>query len=137
MAAGGVTFWFMRGGEEVAAKAEETKTLWMCGACSGTLDLTAKDVDVMAKEAGPPTPPLICAKCKEKKVYRAVRCSKCGSAYFSSDVPDSTGVCPKCNPDAKPPVIEETVEEVAPAEDGKTESDTPTAPKKRKAPKAA
>jgi hypothetical protein len=132
--AGGVLFWFSKGTEETAAKAAETKTLWMCQACSTTCELTAKEVDVLAKESGPPTPPLLCQKCREKKVFRAVKCPKCGTPYFTSDVPDSTGVCPKCNPDApKASVIEDQkeAEEAAANDDTKAEQQD-AAPKKPK-----
>lgn len=130
--AGGILFWYTRGGaEEAAAKSDETKTTWMCAACSSSFDLTAKQVLVMGKEAGPPGIPLICSKCKEKKVYRAIKCPKCGTLYFSSEVPDSSGVCPKCHPDAKPQTIEEKLNEetAEPAEEGKTDQPD-AAPKK-------
>ncbi|HUN80952.1 MAG TPA: hypothetical protein VMV81_05510 [Phycisphaerae bacterium] len=129
--AGGVFFWFNRGGaEESLAKSDESKTAWMCAGCQGTFDLTAKEVVTMEKAAG--GMPLVCPKCKEKKVYRAIKCAKCGTLYFSSDVPDSPGVCPKCNPEAKPKTIEERIEEVTgqPADEGKSESADPAAPKK-------
>lgn len=135
--AGGVTFWFMRAPEEAAAKGEETRTFWMCAGCQVTADLTARQVEAGAKEVGPPGYPLACSKCKEKKLYRAVKCAKCGTPYFTSDVPDSTGMCPKCNPDAKPAVIEEQPEETKTEEGEKSESDTPQAPKRKKPPKAA
>jgi len=47
--------------------------------------------------ANPPemmqTPPLVCEKCGEKSVYRAVKCAKCGKIFFygaagTGDFPD-------------------------------------------------
>lgn len=132
-----ITVKFTLGGEEAAQVADETKTLWMCAGCADTSEFTVKQTTVMAREAGPPAPPLICAKCKEKKVYRAMRCDKCQTAYFTSDVPDATGVCPKCNPDYKPPIVDEPTEE-APTEEGPAgEKDEATPVRVKKKVKAA
>ena len=128
---GGIFFWFSRGGEEAAAKSDETRTFWMCSGCMASSDLTAKEVNSLAKESGTNQPPLVCQKCKEKKLYRAVKCAKCGTPYFTSDVPDSTGVCPKCNPDAKVQTVEEKeAEEAAQSDEPKAEHEEGAAPVK-------
>lgn len=98
-----ITILFSGSGEDSQLVADETKTLWMCAGCSQTADLTIKEVETMTREAGPDAPPLNCPHCKEKKFYRAKRCEVCATVYFGAEVPGSTGVCPKCNPEAVPP----------------------------------
>ena len=130
-------YFFFSGAETTQLTKSETMTLWMCAGCNVTLDLTVKQVEILGKESGPPAPPMICAQCKEKKVYRALRCDKCQSPYFGTDVPDSSGQCPKCNPDAKPaPSLPDEIE--APATEEEKADQPQGAPvKKRPSPKAA
>lgn len=137
VAAVGVYFVFGRSSDEAQLVAQETRTFWMCGGCGETADFTIKQVEALAREAGPPAPPMICAKCKEKKVYRALKCPTCQTPYFGSDVPDSTGQCSKCFPDAKPPPPEPEEIEVPVSEEEKADQPDAPAVKKIKRPKAA
>jgi len=135
IAAGAMLFLFSGRKEQSMANADETKTLWMCTSCNEPVDITAGQIQQLAKDSGGPAPPYLCSKCKEKKLFRAMKCDKCGSAYFPSGVPDSTGVCKQCNPDAKPlPPPTDEVEEAAPTnEDGTPENtDTPVQRKVKK-----
>jgi DNA-directed RNA polymerase subunit RPC12/RpoP len=92
----------MGGGEDAKqAVAEESRTSWLCGDCSHQLQLTALEVAEKMKVDG--GAPLTCPQCSAKKVYRSLICDKCSTPYFSREVEGSSGVCPKCNPEAKPP----------------------------------
>jgi hypothetical protein len=130
-------FVFFGGSEEAQLAKPESMTLWMCAACGVTSDLTVKQAETLARESGPPAPPLNCAKCKEKKVYRAGRCDKCQTPFFGSDVPDSSGQCPKCNPEAKPPSpLPDEIEEPL-TEEEKADQPEGAPIKKKPRPKAA
>lgn len=136
--AAGAVFYFTSGTkEQAAAVADETKTLWMCTGCNEAADLSAKAVQDIAKDSPGGAPPYACSKCKEKKLFRAMKCEKCGTVY-ATGAPDSTGVCPKCNPNYTPPPPPPD-EEVAPTSDEeKPEGGEQAAPvRKRPKPKAA
>jgi len=86
-------------------KAYKGKKIWVkCKneACGAEYQVNQKfyfeyikdNIEPMSTEA----PPLICEKCLQKTVYRAVKCPKCGKVFFydikSKDFPDR---CPECN----------------------------------------
>ena len=128
----GIT-WYSFGGakEAAAAKSDETKVLWMCSACSEPFDLTTKEVQDLATASGG-VAPYACPKCKEKAMYRAVRCSKCQTAFIAVGPPNATGKCPKCEPEAKP-LPPPTEDEAAPTDEQAPEEQAdPTAPKRVK-----
>ena len=44
-----------------------------------------------------PSIPIFCEKCKQKTVFKAVKCEKCNLIFFSGTVPnDFTDRCPSC-----------------------------------------
>lgn len=108
--------YFVFGGsrDQFLATGDESKTLWMCQGCNEVIEISPKQVLDLATESGGSAPPYICSKCKEKKLYHALKCDKCSTVFFPAGVPDASGVCPKCNPDVKaqPPKPED--EEVVP-----------------------
>jgi uncharacterized OB-fold protein len=42
-------------------------------------------------------PPLVCEKCGEESIYKAIKCEKCGAIFFDNVTPDDfRDRCPKC-----------------------------------------
>jgi ribosomal protein L40E len=109
----------MRGGEDATrAKAEETRTPWLCAACKQGFYLTSSEVEKQLAE-GPP--PLACSHCKARQASVAMVCEKCGTFYFQAGMEGSSGKCPKCFPDAAPPTdfadLERAPPELQPTEE--------------------
>jgi hypothetical protein len=107
--------------EEPIPDTPDTKTLWMCAACQKSLEWTLKEEVDYSHSAAPPLP---CPSCKARELYRAQRCPECDTIFFAADVPNSTGKCPKCNPDLKPPPPPD-IEDKEEAPDGSTPDATP------------
>ncbi|MFQ5424727.1 MAG: hypothetical protein ACE5F9_12205 [Phycisphaerae bacterium] len=110
----GVAFWLSRPGSSTLPDAPESATEWMCDECRHAFSLTISEVSEAQAKAGGASP-LFCPACNEKDAYRVATCPKCATKYFSSDVPGSSGVCPKCHPDVpvlkpKRPTEEPSVE---------------------------
>lgn len=96
-----ITIFF--GGEEKIPDDGSTNTHWQCIACGHSYDLSLTELLKEYQRVGTENAPLICPKCSEKKVYQPVACHVCKTIFFGTEVPDSTGECPKCKPDATPP----------------------------------
>ncbi len=92
---------FVGDGAEPLADTAESSVKWRCTGCEHTFDLSAlKSAEAQRRAQG--TAPIHCAKCDEKTAYQVIGCSDCGTLFFGSEVPGSTGQCPKCNPEASP-----------------------------------
>ena len=80
--------------------------------CEYEYQMDKKDYYLLMEE-NPPTPedfkkmltdpkaspsiPIFCEKCKQKTVFKAVKCEKCNLTFFSGTVPsDFTDRCPSC-----------------------------------------
>lgn len=101
LALGGAGLMFFLNMKKVEAipDSPESKSLWMCNACKKTVDWTARQE---YENSGSAAPPLYCPSCKARELYRAQKCDNCGTAFFGTDVPGSSGVCEKCHPDIRP-----------------------------------
>jgi hypothetical protein len=110
-------FWRFVSGKEASPDApEETKTLWKCSnrTCGHEYAMTAPQAEeARTKDAkeGEAWPPAVCPKCGQRTVYTCQKCEVCGTVFFGPEVPGSTGACPKCYPEVKPPPPDEPVEE--------------------------
>ena len=70
-------------------------------ACEAEYEITKKEyfeyVEKHADLALLEVPPLVCKKCDQESVYRAVKCAKCGLVFETGTVPsDFEDRCPKC-----------------------------------------
>jgi len=110
----GVITWRHRLRPEPIPNEEVIQTTWMCSdnECKHVFTLTSKEIEAARSAEPQPWPPAFCSKCKERTAYQTLKCEKCGTLYFSQEVKGSSGACPKCFPDTKPP------EEYYPAEEG-------------------
>ena len=69
--------------------------------CGAEYQMNLKEYFVHMEEHADPRsllpPPLVCKKCGQKSVYRAVKCEKCGLVFERGTVPrDFADRCPKC-----------------------------------------
>ncbi len=88
-------------GSEPLPDTPESNVKWRCSDCEHTYDLSSLKSAEAQTRAGA-TAPIHCAKCDVKAAYQVIGCPECGTLYFGSEAPGSTGQCPKCNPDASP-----------------------------------
>ncbi|MBN2317215.1 MAG: hypothetical protein JXM79_25035 [Sedimentisphaerales bacterium] len=85
---------------------ESGKLIWVkCSNpdCGATYQMDEKDYFLQIHEqtrAHPmalQTPALVCKKCGKESVYKAFKCEKCGTIFFSGAVPnDFADRCPVC-----------------------------------------
>lgn len=100
--AGVVTFMTMeRTGVPNYLAKEMTWVICRNQACENSYQITKKDYFVHVQKHHdwqmPEAPPLICPKCAEDSVYRAVKCEKCELVFEMGSVPkDYNDRCPKC-----------------------------------------
>ncbi len=88
-------------GVDPLADTAESSVKWRCTECEHTFDLSAlKSAEAQTRAQA--TAPIHCTECEEKAAYQVIACPDCGTLYFGSEAPGSTGQCPKCNPDASP-----------------------------------
>jgi len=88
-------------GAEPLADTPESSIKWRCADCEHTFDLTAFKSGEAQRRAQA-IAPIHCVHCDEQSAYQVIACPECGTLYFGSEAPGSTGRCPKCNPDASP-----------------------------------
>jgi len=98
LAAAVALFVFRGSGEEPLPDTDDTRTDWMCRVCKHNFSVTAKGFEEARVAAGGDSP-LICQACSKREAYRVGTCPACGTKFFSTDVPDERGVCPKCHPE--------------------------------------
>ena len=87
-------------GDETLPDTDDSKTLWKCTACEHQFEMTAREV-AHAKEKAKGDA-VHCPKCQQVKAYQLMACYTCQTLFFGTEVPGSTGECPKCRPDAEP-----------------------------------
>jgi len=93
VAAGATAWWFARGGDARAA------TLAICTQCLA--EQTVKVGDAPGQEAWPRE----CSHCREKHVYMARKCAKCGKLMpFKDPQAEKFGLPTEC-PFCKQPVV--------------------------------
>ena len=109
--AGVFTFICNKDQEPIEVAKDDPKSPWLCASCNHQFEMNSKEEYDASQNVPNTMPPFICPQCKARQAWRANICEECGTAYFGSEVPNSTGVCPKCNPDAKPKPPEEVEEE--------------------------
>ncbi|GJQ25859.1 MAG: hypothetical protein HBSAPP02_08910 [Phycisphaerae bacterium] len=122
--AGIITFMCNKDQEPIEVAADDPKSPWLCAACNHQFELNSKEEFEAAQKVPNNLPPLLCPQCKARQAWRANICEECGTAYFGAEVPNSTGVCPKCHPDAKPKAPEDVEEEEQGVEEGVREEGT-------------
>lgn len=92
---------FTGDGIEPLADTPESNVKWRCADCDHTFDLSAlKSGEAQTRAQA--KAPIHCEKCDKKMAYQVIACPACGTLFFGAEVPDSTGMCPKCNPEASP-----------------------------------
>lgn len=114
--AAALILWRFGTGKEAVPDTPETKNLWKCSdrECGHEYEMTAKQADDARRrefKEGESWPPAICPKCGQQMAHRCQKCPDCGTVFFGPEVPGSTGACPKCYPDEKPPEPDLPVEE--------------------------
>ena len=74
--------------------------VWVkCRGCGAEYQIDKADYFKYIREnvRGTSAPPLVCEKCGEEKVYRAVKCLKCETVFFHGGARgDFDDRCPKC-----------------------------------------
>ncbi len=105
--AGAVTFLKSGGGSGSIDDIPDEKMTWvicMNPKCKATYEMSEKEYYKTVQERMDPralaTPALICEKCGEPSVYKAVKCAnpECGNVFRAGSVPnDFADRCPKCN----------------------------------------
>ena len=134
----GIMFWRTSSSADDLPDTEESQTRWMCSDpnCGFDFLLTASECQEAEQRAGG-TSPLYCQKCDKKLAYRAATCLACDTPYFGQDVPGSSGLCPKCKPNAPIPTPRQTIRAPGPGQEAAPEAIPEQVPgKKRKAPPA-
>ncbi|QDV89938.1 hypothetical protein RAS2_10140 [Phycisphaerae bacterium RAS2] len=109
--AGAITFMCNKDEEPIEVAPDDPKSPWLCAACNHQFEMNSKEEYQASQGVSNQMPPLNCPQCKAREAYRANVCGECSTWYFGAEVPNSSGVCPKCNPDAKPKPPEEIEEE--------------------------
>ena len=76
--------------------------IWVkCAKCGHAYQITKKEYFEYQQKHDDPSSPIaplmVCPKCGEKAVLRAVKCEKCGEVFFWGSIPgDFDDRCPKC-----------------------------------------
>jgi ribosomal protein L40E len=103
LALAGVITYTTRSGGRVPGYLARDMTWVLCRnpSCEAAYQITKKEyfeyVEKNYDYQSPSAPALICQKCGERSVYRAVRCEKCGLVFETGSLPgDYNDRCPKC-----------------------------------------
>ena len=83
-------------GEDSAAAARESETLWKCRSCNESYRLTAQQVLEVSHGPYDGSRPLVCPKCNSHEAFLARECPKCETAYLGTEVEGGTNGCPRC-----------------------------------------
>jgi predicted Zn-ribbon and HTH transcriptional regulator len=103
-AAGIITYRSTRGSRRGIETVKRGQLIWVkCNNpdCGAAYQMDRRDyfeaLEALSQPGEMSIPPLLCEKCGEQSVYRAVKCEKCGHLFFYTIKPgDFADRCPEC-----------------------------------------